>query len=360
MKTISQSEYLKLLNRHARENNIPLTGSFELTPLCNLDCKMCYVHLQDPSVKERMLTGKQFISIMKDAIAHGMVNVMLTGGEALTHPDFWEIYDFLQGAGVITRIKTNGILLNEDTINILSKQPPYGIDISLYGCDRESYIAVTGHDVFDTVTKNIYNIIEAELPVRLMITPSGYMSPWTDDIMAYADSFGVQVIVNETLIAPREDTERKLEDFDLPMEEYRRIAKKKFEMFIAEPAPDEDEERIENTADDEPIPGKGLRCGAGRSSFAVHWNGKMVPCLSFPEKLVCADVQNIGFEEAWRKINSYVREYEIPKACLSCEYNKQCSYCPPKHGTLAERHECDAAFCEIKKCLIDDRMKTKK
>ena len=30
----------------AREKNLPISGSFELTPLCNLDCKMCYVHLQ--------------------------------------------------------------------------------------------------------------------------------------------------------------------------------------------------------------------------------------------------------------------------------------------------------------------------
>ena len=34
----------------ARRKKLPLHGNFELTPLCNLDCKMCYVHL----------TGSQF------------------------------------------------------------------------------------------------------------------------------------------------------------------------------------------------------------------------------------------------------------------------------------------------------------
>ena len=34
----------------ARDRNHPISGSFELTPLCNLDCKMCYVHLH----KEQM------------------------------------------------------------------------------------------------------------------------------------------------------------------------------------------------------------------------------------------------------------------------------------------------------------------
>ena len=31
------------LYQYARENRIPLTGAFELTPMCNFSCKMCYV-----------------------------------------------------------------------------------------------------------------------------------------------------------------------------------------------------------------------------------------------------------------------------------------------------------------------------
>ena len=33
------------LDRKAREKGIPLNGQFELTPLCNFDCRMCYTHL---------------------------------------------------------------------------------------------------------------------------------------------------------------------------------------------------------------------------------------------------------------------------------------------------------------------------
>ena len=35
----------RLFEQKAREKGIPIGGTFELTPLCNLDCKMCYVHL---------------------------------------------------------------------------------------------------------------------------------------------------------------------------------------------------------------------------------------------------------------------------------------------------------------------------
>lgn len=61
-----------MIQEKTREADIPYIGNFELTPLCNLDCKMCYVHLQDPSVRHR---------IIQQAIDEGMMEALLTGGE---------------------------------------------------------------------------------------------------------------------------------------------------------------------------------------------------------------------------------------------------------------------------------------
>ena len=54
METIKHEDFVNLLTKYNRENDIPGVGLFELTPLCNLDCKMCYVHLQDSSLKEEV------------------------------------------------------------------------------------------------------------------------------------------------------------------------------------------------------------------------------------------------------------------------------------------------------------------
>ena len=51
------SEVRKYLGFKARDRGVPVSGVFELTPLCNLDCKMCYVHLR----KEQM-RGAQLLS----------------------------------------------------------------------------------------------------------------------------------------------------------------------------------------------------------------------------------------------------------------------------------------------------------
>ena len=64
MNTISYNRFIYEATRKARENDTPISGYFELTPLCNLDCKMCYVHLSDPAVKERMLLFPDFTSFL--------------------------------------------------------------------------------------------------------------------------------------------------------------------------------------------------------------------------------------------------------------------------------------------------------
>ena len=115
-------------------------------------------------------------TLMDQAIAHGMMIALLTGGEAMTHPDFRKIYMYLIEQGISVRVKTNGIMLNKEAIDLFTEYPPYGVDVSLYGCDEESYSAVTGHDVFRTVSDNIRAAMKAGLHLRIMITPSSWRS----------------------------------------------------------------------------------------------------------------------------------------------------------------------------------------
>ena len=60
----------RYLDLKARKAGFPIGGSFELTPLCNLDCKMCYVHLtpqQLQTQKNGILSGAQWIEIIRQA-----------------------------------------------------------------------------------------------------------------------------------------------------------------------------------------------------------------------------------------------------------------------------------------------------
>lgn len=349
MKTINYNKFIGKALKKGRENNTPISGNFELTPMCNLDCKMCYIHLNEPSVRDRMLSGDQWIDLMGQAIEHGMMIALLTGGEAMTHPDFRKIYMYLISQGIHVRVKTNGILLDKNMIELFTEYPPYIVDVSLYGCDGESYKAVTGHDVFETVTTNIRAAIKAGLHVQLMITPSAYMLPWVDRIMEYAKTFGVEdVEVNTVLTEANPDTGRRMEDFGLSLEENARIHRKQWEMFPRTPMTqtEEEAELMGEIPQDEPnILPKGLYCNGGRTVFAINWDGTMGPCLNFPRDVICVDAKKIGFDAAWREVNRGMRDYEVPEECHTCSHNTKCLYCPTRHKSVAAKHLCDSTTC---------------
>ena len=343
MDKISFNEFIKLMADNAYKSDTPSTGSFELTPLCNLDCKMCYVHLQDPSVKGRMLRKEQLIPLIQGAIDDGMMVALLTGGEALTHPDFWDIYMYLIDHGVSVQVKTNGILLNEENIRKFTEYPPFRIDISLYGCDSESYVAVTGVDAFETVTKNIRAAIDAGLNIRLMITPSSFLSPWIEQTMTLARTFDVSVNVNSTLFEPNPDTGRHMSEFDISNQEYRDIIETRDEIFF--PAFKREDKEIYGGPARPDVSEKGLYCAGGRTGFAIHWDGAMGPCLGFPRTVIGVNALEKGFPQAWSELNEAIRNFVIPEKCHSCEYNTRCHYCPVSHSRTADRHLCDESVC---------------
>ena len=255
-------------------------------------------------------------------------------------------------------MKTNGLLLNEEAISRFEDYPPYKLDISLYGCDSESYVAVTGVDAYEQVVRHIRLAVEAGLKIQIMVTPSSYMSPWTERVMKLAGSFGVSVMVNGNLIDPHENTGRKKTDFDLSFDEDMSIKEKKREMLppLYDPA---DHEFFMKRRNRPMLSDKGLYCSAGRSGFAVNWDGVMVPCLAFPRDVACSYPLRDGFSQAWREVNEAVKNYEVPQACHSCELNDKCHYCPMHHQKVAAKHQCDSSYCNYVKARYKAVEKTK-
>ena len=265
---------------------------------------------------------------------------------------------YLINHGIVTQVKTNGLLLNEEAIKRFQKYPPYKLDISLYGCDSESYVAVTGMDAYEQGVSHIRKAVEAGLTVCLAVTPSSYMSPWTERVMKLAGSFGVSVMVNDSLIDPHDNTGRKKADFDIPLEEDMSINAKTKEMLP--PLYDAADHEFFMKRRNRPVlSDKGLYCSAGRSGFAINWDGALLPCLSFPRDVVCAYPLRDGFSQAWHEVNEAVKNYEIPQECHSCELNDKCHYCPMNHQKVAAKHQCDTDFCNYIKARFKAAEKTK-
>jgi len=90
--------------------NKTCTVLVEVTNACNLACPVCYSDAKG----DRKLPLEAFKNYLSDLIArkNGLDSVQLTGGEAVLHPEFWEMVAFLHAHPGVKKIylPTNGIV----------------------------------------------------------------------------------------------------------------------------------------------------------------------------------------------------------------------------------------------------------
>ena len=155
MKPTSSATIRRNLTRKCAALGIPVTGNFELTPRCNLRCKMCYVRLtpEEMAPQGRERTAEEWLALGRCAKDAGMVFLLITGGEPTLRPDFCQIYEGLAKMGLSISINTNGTLLTPELRALWHRLPPAQVNITLYGTCREDYHALCGNgDAFDVVT----------------------------------------------------------------------------------------------------------------------------------------------------------------------------------------------------------------
>ena len=341
------------MEQKARQKGTGIFGQFELTPLCNLNCKMCYVHLNPEQLKGRsVLPVSTWKDIMYQAWQAGMIHATLTGGECLAYPGFEELYLFLRSLGCEISVLTNGVLLDEKRVQFFKENKPAGIQITLYGWNDDVYERVTGQRVFGTVSQNIRNAIEAGLTVSVSVTPNVYLGEDVLDTIRFAKSLCKIVVINDNIIPPREETGRAEQiddpDPDIYVKAYRLLNEL------------EGRKNMELSPDQLPVPGGpcntckecGIQCGAGRSGFTANWKGNIQPCSRLDK--MQGNVLEDGFPEAWRKINQWANEFpRIPK-CNGCAYDGICNNCAANILHYMEPGKQLTELCERTKYLVQN------
>lgn len=326
------------LDVKARAKAVPLKGVFELTPHCNLDCKMCYVHLNSEQMKGcKLLSADEWESLMAQAVDSGMMFATLTGGECLTYPDFERLYLYLYNKSVRLAVLTNGVLLDDEKIEFLRKNPPLALQITLYGTDDDMYERVTGKREFSRVVHNIGKAAEAGLPVKITLTPNSYLTAEENkELISFASTLGVAFSVNSELITPRSDTGRDDGFKDLEIDNYMEFLKLE-KALKGELMPSECVTDLPDTGGKtESGAPKGIRCGGARSSFNITWNGKMIPCNRLSH--IYANPLEEGFVPSWQKIHAQVMEILLPAECEGCAYRYAARGCAAGHSDAEQGH----------------------
>lgn len=326
-----QGSIEQFLCEKATLNCTPINAILELTPLCNMNCDMCYIRLNKDEMhqKGQLRSAKEWIDLanhMKDA---GTLFVLLTGGEPLAYPDFKEVYLALKKMGMILTINTNGTLIDKKWADFFKKYPPRRINITLYGKDEKTYKELCHYTHgFQKTLKALQLLKERNVDIKVngSITPANIDDlndlvsivesmkiPWKFDTYMYPVTREREQIFNQkSRLSPEQAAEARVylmrkKNGDDCFREYAREFLKKSHVASGKNVPPP------------------VECRAGRSSFIVNWQGMMRPCvmMSYPE----VPVFETGFKKGWQKIVEEVAGIRLNLQCNVCAMREVCQRC---------------------------------
>lgn len=350
------------LYQKAEKDKIPLSGTFELSPLCNFNCKMCYIKMTTEEMKkcqEEVMTLEKWKEIADRARKEGMLYLLLTGGEPFLWPDFWELYDYLTELGFVISINTNGSLIDDRIIARLREKPPSKINVTLYGASEETYKKLCGNARGYACTRYATKALKAAgLQVKLNLSLTPYNANDLEEIVQFSKENELMLDIAPYMFPPMRRNPNSVgqnDRFTAKETAYWQLRKTKLQKS--------EKEYIEHLKAirknminpmelcGESEDGKVL-CRAGKASFWITWDGKMIPCGMLNTPMV--SLMDHSFQGAWNAIVLETEKIRLSGVC------KKCSNHPICHSCAAVAYAETGVFNEIPEYMCEMALEMKR
>ena len=162
---LTYAEYESRLWKTAELHHLPMAGSFELTYRCNFDCVHCF---QQDVREQKEASTEAWLALVDQIADAGCFWLTLTGGEAIIHPGFTQIYERAIRRGLLVTVFSNGSTLSEKIIELFKRFPPRTIEVTLYGASSETYGKSTGRERnYELAMAGVKRAIAAGFDVQL-------------------------------------------------------------------------------------------------------------------------------------------------------------------------------------------------
>ena len=302
-----------------RQLRVPYHASFELTPYCNFNCNMCYIHLtpEQAKLQGKLLSTDQWLDLTSQAKKLGIITLEVTGGEATTRSDFQVLYKEFIKSGFLVTLRSNGYLLSGRNIELLKSYKPRALSVTLYGSSDETYRKVCGvSDGFSVVSQNIESLLENGITPRLSMTLTRDNQEDFEELNIWAKKHGLSIRPFGRLFTPFKNTNRSISDLQV-------------DYFSKEPEYDSDLITVSREIDGyERYKRPFWMCRGYGSIFSISWDGRVKLCNGFEG--LSKDVLSSGLKEAYHSMYKELDQIKRPEKCVGCMIADYCYACPKR------------------------------
>jgi MoaA/NifB/PqqE/SkfB family radical SAM enzyme len=285
------SSYSAILQRTSTEH-VLYSVLLELTYRCNLNCYFCY---NDTSLQGKLMRLSDYQALLSGLTGLGTMQLTLSGGEPLAHPDFFGIGACAREQGFVVRIKSTGHALTERKIRrIQSRIDPFIVELSLHGAcaathDRQTRVAGS----FEQLISNVRTMRERGLRIKFNSTLTAWNEHEFEQMFALADELGVRLQF-DTHVTPRDDGDRSVLSISPSAAAVSRLMQAQRRRAAAsKPAP---ESRVAKPRQQGGRADK--HCGAGASSLTIDPYGNVYPCVQWRRAVGNLHQRSVG--DIWR------------------------------------------------------------
>lgn len=327
--------------RKVREQRILHDVSLELTYRCNLDCFFCY---NDREKAGKPLTLNQYKVLLEDLAEMQTLYLMLTGGEPMIHPHFFEIGSMARDLGFVTRIRTNGHSLNKKiSERVKSEVDPYMVEVSLHGATAEVHdrqTRVVGS--FDRLLNNLAIAKDTGLRCSVVSTPTAWNEHQVEQMFELCDRIDVPLRFQGP-VAPRDNGDTEPLSIAPRKETWDTVSR-----LVTERRKSKSSVLKELNGKHEPTfvaPEEKSMCGVGVAGVDIDPYGNVQACMHLQES--AGNIHEGSIQEIWNNSplfqraraksveaakqfeNSKPEQYGAPLFCIAVEENanKGCGNC---------------------------------
>lgn len=286
------------VGRRALGRRIPIYATVALTFRCQCRCVHCYAEGREDPTREALTTA-QFKDVLRQLADLGVIRIAFSGGEPMLREDLAELVSCATGLGMLTRISTNGLLLDRERVAELKEAGLTQCGISIDSADREVHDRLRGMPgAFDRAVEGLALVRKFGIePEILTYASRENVTAGLEAILALGKRLGVPSVF---LFFP--------------------IASGRWENAFEEVLSDEEKERVRALQDlghvHVEIPTADARCCVfQRSVLYVSPYGDVMPCPFTP--YAAGNVLRTPLADIWRALLDCVQSDLQGKCALN-------------------------------------------
>jgi radical SAM protein with 4Fe4S-binding SPASM domain len=330
-----------------QDNNLLRLVTLQLTKHCNLKCIHCYI---DADCKQKgIMEEKVFNKIVQELREMDPVEVVITGGEPLLHPNIYEYCRKLYENEIPFSIFTNGMLIDEEFVDKIKELYPISVQVSIDGVTKDINDKIRGEGTYRQSLKGISLLRKAGIRVTISSVLNRVNYEQYRLFPEFVKSLGASNFnVTEIMCSGRGENR----ELHLSKEEVLEAQSYYTRYRINNKEPQFGEIRL--IPSDSKVHKTSL-CSAGRNSIFIDYEGNIHPCQTFPSGFNCGNITQTPLEQIWNasQILKQVRSYTLDsiEQCSSCEIKGYCSggclgYNLTINGSVLSNFEQSSCYCK--------------